>query len=230
MYLGLEDGLTILLFFIGIIIVIGAQIRISSSYKKFDKISNKKNLTGQEVARMILDANGLNNIYVVETEGELTDHYDPNRKVIKLSRGIFNKESIAAISVAAHEVGHAIQDKDGYIYMRIRAFLVPVVNFVTYIGYIVAFISLFAGITGYLKVSIFIILAAILFQLITLPVEFDASKRAKEELLKLNLIDSNEADNVKDMLGAAAMTYVASLISSLINLLRLIIMLRGRDD
>lgn len=179
---------------------------------------------------MILDANGLNNIYVVETEGELTDHYDPNRKVIKLSRGIFNKESIAAISVAAHEVGHAIQDKDGYIYMRIRAFLVPVVNFVTYIGYIVAFISLFAGITGYLKVSIFIILAAILFQLITLPVEFDASKRAKEELLKLNLIDSNEADNVKDMLGAAAMTYVASLISSLINLLRLIIMLRGRDD
>ena len=193
-------------------------------------ISNKKNISGQETARMILDNNGLNDIYVVETNGELTDHYDPRRKVIRLSKGIFGNESISAISVAAHEVGHAIQDKEGYIFMRIRSFLVPVVNFMTYIGYIVAIISLIGGITGYLKVSFYMILAALLFQLVTLPVEFDASKRGKEQLVKLGLINNDEIIGVSNVLNAAAMTYVASFISSLLNLLRIVIMLRGRDD
>lgn len=229
MIYGLENILTLTLFIIGFIIVLYAQIKINSTYGKYKNIKLNKNITGQEVARMILDSNGMNNIHVVETQGELTDHYDPRREVVRLSKQIFHDNAIASVAVAAHEVGHAIQDKENYIFMKIRSILVPVVNFITYIGYIVAFISLLAGITGYLKVSIIIILAALLFQLVTLPVEFDASKRGREQLVKLGVIDGSEEKGVKKMLDAAAFTYVASFISSLLNLLRLIIMLRDRD-
>lgn len=229
MIYGLENILTLTLFIIGFIIVLYAQIKINSTYGKYKNIKLNKNISGQEVARMILDSNGMNNIHVVETQGELTDHYDPRRKVVRLSKQIFHDNAIASVAVAAHEVGHAIQDKENYIFMKIRSILVPVVNFITYIGYIVAFISLLAGITGYLKVSIIIILAALLFQLVTLPVEFDASKRGREQLVKLGIIDGSEEKDVKKMLDAAAFTYVASFISSLLNLLRLIIMLRDRD-
>ncbi len=229
MIYGLENILTLTLFIIGFIIVLYAQIKINSTYGKYKNIKLNKNISGQEVARMILDSNGMNNIHVVETQGELTDHYDPRRKVVRLSKQIFHDNAIASVAVAAHEVGHAIQDKENYIFMKIRSILVPIVNFITYIGYIVAFISLLAGITGYLKVSIIIILAALLFQLVTLPVEFDASKRGREQLVKLGIIDGSEEKGVKKMLDAAAFTYVASFISSLLNLLRLIIMLRDRD-
>lgn len=229
MIYGLENILTLTLFIIGFIIVLYAQIKINSTYGKYKNIKLNKNITGQEVARMILDSNGMNNIHVVETQGELTDHYDPRREVVRLSKQIFHDNAIASVAVAAHEVGHAIQDKENYIFMKIRSILVPIVNFITYIGYIVAFISLLAGITGYLKVSIIIILAALLFQLVTLPVEFDASKRGREQLVKLGVIDGSEEKGVKKMLDAAAFTYVASFISSLLNLLRLIIMLRDRD-
>ena len=229
MIYGLENILTLTLFIIGFIIVLYAQIKINSTYGKYKNIKLNKNISGQEVARMILDSNGMNDIHVVEIQGELTDHYDPRRKVVRLSEQIFHDNAIASVAVAAHEVGHAIQDKENYIFMKIRSILVPVVNFITYIGYIVAFISLLAGITGYLKVSIIIILAALLFQLVTLPVEFDASKRGREQLVKLGVIDGSEEKGVKKMLDAAAFTYVASFISSLLNLLRLIIMLRDRD-
>ena len=229
MIYGLENILTLTLFIIGFIIVLYAQIKINSTYGKYKNIKLNKNISGQEVARMILDSNGMNDIHVVEIQGELTDHYDPRRKVVRLSEQIFHDNAITSVAVAAHEVGHAIQDKENYIFMKIRSILVPVVNFITYIGYIVAFISLLAGITGYLKVSIIIILAALLFQLVTLPVEFDASKRGREQLVKLGIIDGSEEKGVKKMLDAAAFTYVASFISSLLNLLRLIIMLRDRD-
>ena len=226
---GYESGLTILLSIIGFVIILWAQTTINGSYKKYKKEKTTKGISGQEVARAILDSNGLSNIHIVETKGELSDHYDPSRKVIRLSKEIFHGDTIAAASVAAHECGHAIQDKEGYVFMKIRSMLVPVVNLVTYIGYIVAFISLFAGATGYLKVSILIILVALLFQLVTLPVEFDASRRANEQLLKLNLVTNNEVVHTKKMLKAAALTYVASFISSLLNLLRLVIMLNDRD-
>lgn len=226
---GYESWLTVILSIIGFVIIIWAQATINGAYKKYKTKKTTKGLSGQEVARIILDNNGLEDIYIVETKGELSDHYDPSRKVVRLSKEIFHGDTIAAAAVAAHECGHAIQDKQGYVFMRIRSILVPVVNVVTYIGYIVAFISLLAGITGYLKVSIFIILAALLFQLITLPVEFDASKRANEELLKLNLVSSEEVVDTKKMLGAAALTYVASFVSTILNLLRLIIMLNDRD-
>lgn len=226
---GYETWFTVILSIIGFVVILWAQTKVNGSYKKYKKVKTTKGLSGQEIARAILDNNGLKDIYIVETKGELSDHYDPTRKVVRLSKEIFHGDTIAAAAVAAHECGHAIQDKEGYIFMKIRSFLVPVVNLITYIGYVVAFISIFAGITGYLKISILIILAALLFQLVTLPVEFDASKRANEELLKLNLVSNDEVTKTKNMLSAAALTYVASFISTLLNLLRLVIMLNDRD-
>ncbi len=217
------------LIFIGFIIVIYAQFKVSSNYKKYDKIKFKKNISGQEVARMILDANGLNNVYIVSTKGELSDHYDPSRKTVRLSQKVFDNETISAAAIAAHEVGHAIQDKDGYIFMKLRAALVPFVNLVSYLGYFGLIISIIFGVTTYLNIAIFILLATILFQLITLPVEFDASKRAKEELLKLNIVDEEEINGISNMLSAAAFTYVAGLISNLLQVVRLILIAQNRD-
>lgn len=230
MTLGYENIFTILLAFIGFVIVFVAQLRIHSAYGRSKTIKSKKELSGQEVARMILDKNGLENIHVVETKGMLTDHYDPNRKVVRLSTEVFHGTSLASVAVAAHECGHAIQDKENYSYMRIRSMLVPFVNLVSYLGYATVIISLLAGITGYLMVGIIILLATILFQLVTLPVEFDASKRANIQLEQLGLVAYEEQEEVKKMLSAAAMTYVASLVSSIINLARLILMFQNKDD
>ena len=187
-------------------------------------------MTGKDVARKILDSNNLADVKVKEVSGELTDHYDPRIKTVNLSSNIFNGTSIASISVAAHECGHAIQDKVGYTFMRIRAMLVPVVRLVSYLGYFSIVISLFAGITGYLKVGIIIEFATLLFHLVTLPVEFNASSRAKKELVRLHLIEDNEYNGVDSMLSAAANTYVASLLSNLLNLFRLLLILKNRDD
>lgn len=226
---GLETPMTILLSVVSLFVVIWAQTKVSGAYHKYKLIRNEKKMSGAEVARAILDANGLEDIYVVETKGELTDHYDPSRKVIRLSTGVFHGETIAAMSVAAHEVGHAIQDKEAYRMMRIRSSLVPFVNLISYLGYFGILISLFAGLTGYLMVSIVILLATLLFQLVTLPVEFDASKRAEKQLEGLMLASKEELPQSHDMLNAAAMTYVASLLSNILNLLRLVIMTQDRD-
>ena len=179
---------------------------------------------------MILDQNGLNHVHIVEISGELTDHYDPTRKVVRLSKDIFHNNSIASISVAAHECGHAIQDKENYSFMRIRASLVPFVNFISGAGFLVVLISLVAGITGYLIYGILMILVTLLFQLVTLPVEFDASKRALDQLKKLDIVDQGEIEGATNVLKAAALTYVASVISSILSLLRLIIMYRDEKD
>ena len=230
MFWGYDNLLTISLMIIGVIVVLVAQAIINKNYKKYRYISNSKKMSGQEVARKILDSNGLTNVHVVETRGELTDHYDPSRKVVKLSTGVFNGESVAAMSVAAHECGHAIQDKVGYLPMRIRAFLVPFVNLVSYLGYFGLVVAIFAGMTGYIKLSIYVLLATILFQIVTLPVEFNASSRAKKELINLGIATKDEEKGVSNMLGAAAMTYVAGLISNLLQLLRLILILNDRDN
>lgn len=218
------------LLIISAIIVTYAQTKINLSYGKYKKINSKGNLTGKDVARKILDSNNLADVKVKEVSGELTDHYDPRIKTVNLSSNIFNGTSIASISVAAHECGHAIQDKVGYTFMRIRAMLVPVVRLVSYLGYFSIVISLFAGITGYLKVGIIIEFATLLFHLVTLPVEFNASSRAKKELVRLHLIEDNEYNGVDSILSAAANTYVASLLSNLLNLFRLLLILKNRDD
>lgn len=221
---------TIMLVVIGFIIVLYAQIKIDTTYSKYKNIRNKRSITGKEAARMILDANGLSNIEIYETKGNLTDHYDPSKKFIKLSSEIYRGTSVASIAVAAHECGHAIQDKEGYFYFKLRSALVPIVNFISYLGYFGLIISLIGGITGYIKLSIVILLATVVFQLVTLPVETNASKRAGQQLEKLMLVDSEDKQGVKKVLSAAAMTYLASLISSILQLLRLIIMLGNRND
>jgi len=221
--------MNILLYILILVIPIIAQLRISSAYSKYKKQENSKGLSGFEVARKILDANGLDDIYVVETNGNLTDHYDPSRKVIKLSKDIFHGNTIAAASVAAHECGHAIQDKDSYTFMRIRSFLVPVVNLVSSFSWIVIIIGLFTEMFNIFVFGIGLISVTLVFQLVTLPVEFDASKRAKEELVKLNLIGDGENVGVKKMLDAAAMTYVASVLTSMLEILRLVLIFNDRD-
>ena len=219
----------IILFILGIIVVVYAQSHIMKTYHETMRIRNEKMLSGQEVARKILDANGLEDIYVVQVSGELTDHYDPSRNVIRLSNHVFQDDSIASLAVAAHECGHVIQRKEGYLFYRLRSALVPVVNLVSYFGYFVIIISAFAGITAYLLLGMVMLLSTLIFQLVTLPVEIDASKRGMKEIEKLNLAKQEEMPNVSNMLKAAAMTYVASLASTILNLLRLIFMYRNRD-
>ncbi len=229
MIYGLETIATILLAIVSFLVVLGAQIHLSSTYRDSKRKKNSKAITGCEVAREILDNNGLEDIYVVEVAGELSDHYDPSRKVVRLSREVFHGNSIASLAIASHECGHALQDKDNYTFMRIRSALVPFVNFTTYLGYFGLIISLFSGVIGYLKLSIAVLLVVLLFQLITLPIELDASKRALKEIEKLSLVEKKEYEMTSEMLKAAAMTYIASLISLVIDLLRLVLMLQDRE-
>ena len=232
MIYGYEDAITLFLAFIGFAITLIAQLGINGTYKKYKDVENKKRITGQEVARKILDENGLTNVHVVEVKGELSDHYDPSAQVVRLSTDIYHGETVAAMAVAAHECGHAIQDKVDYKFMKIRSSLVPIINLISYLGYFTVIVSLIAGITGYLMIGILIILATLVFQLVTLPVEFDASKRALKELEKYQITSENEINGATTMLKAAAFTYVASVISSIMSLLRLVIMLLNnrKDD
>lgn len=225
----MEDiTLNYLIIFISILITTLSQIFISLAYSKYKKILNNKDLSGYDVARKILDSNNLDNIMILETRGNLTDHYDPQRKVIKLSTDIYHGSSIAGAAVAAHECGHAIQDKTKYTPMRIRSVLVPFVNICTRIGYLAIVIGIIFSYT-LIEVGIVLLLSMLVFQLITLPVEFNASHRAIKELERLNLIDEEEKSSAKNMLIAAAFTYVASVLSTLLEILRYALIFNDRD-
>ncbi len=205
-----------------------SQIIVSLSYSKYKKKLNNKDQNGYDVARKILDKNGLEDIMILETKGNLTDHYDPTKKVIKLSTDIYHGSSIASVSVAAHECGHAIQDKDNYKPMRIRSKLVPTVNICTRIGYLTILIGIIFSYT-LIEIGIILLLSMLVFQLITLPVEFNASKRALIQLEDLNLIDKEEKKSTQKMLSAAAFTYVAALLSTLLEILRYVLIFADRD-
>ena len=216
--------------FISLIITMAAQAFVSSSYSKYSKIKNERGITGAEAARYILDKNGLNNIYVVETGGYLTDHYDPTKKVIRLSRNVYRDASIGAVAVACHECGHAIQDKENYKFMRIRSSLVPIVNFSSYAGYFAIMFGLLFSSQNLIWLGILTEIIILLFQVITLPVEINASKRALTELDYSHMFNSKELKQGKTMLTAAALTYVAAAASSILQLLRLGILFGGRND
>ena len=218
-----------ILIFIGLGISLIAQIIVTTSYNKYKKVQNRNNLTGFEIARKILDKNGLQDIMILETKGNLSDHYDPSRKVIKLSKDIYNGSSIASSSVAAHECGHAIQDKVGYKPMHIRSKIVTTVNICTKLGYLAIAIGAFFS-YELIEIGIILLATILVFELITLPVEFNASKRALQELNKLKLIEKDENRKAKNMLTAAAFTYVASLITSFLQILRLILIFSRRND
>lgn len=211
------------------ILGIYAQIKVSSTFKKFSKVESEKRYTGYEVARMILDRNGLEDVEIRQVAGELTDHYDPRTKVINLSQSVYGKDSISAVSVAAHEVGHAIQHKEEYSPLKFRTALVPAVNFASssvfiflILGFMIPSISIF------LDIAIAVFAVTVLFQVVTLPVEFNASSRALENLDGYGILTRDEVGNGKSVLNAAALTYVASTLMALVQLLRLI-GLRERD-
>ena len=221
--------LQMIVFGITILITLGAQGYLSSQYNKTKEIMTKKGMSGKDVARRILDSNGLKNIKVVETSGTLTDHYDPTAKTIRLSTDVYNNSSIASASVAAHECGHAIQDKDNYTFLRIRHRLVPVVNFSSSAGYIAIAIGLMSGLFGLLMIGIILELVILLFQLITLPVEFNASNRGLKNLKELKILEEKELPKSKGMLKAAALTYVAAVANAILQILRLIMMFQRRN-
>lgn len=217
------------LILIALIITLGAQALVSGSYSKYKKIKNKKGITGAEAARLILSKNGLDNVYVVETNGNLTDHYDPSRKTVRLSRDIYNGTSIAAIAVASHEVGHAIQDKENYTFLKVRSMIIPLVNFSSMAGYFAILIGIIFSAMNIFWIGILLEFVILFFQIITLPVEFNASKRALLKIEEYNLVNENEYNGAKKMLTAAAMTYVASVCTALLQILRLILIGRSRD-
>lgn len=225
----LINSLSWILMLLGIVITIAAQIFVSSSYNKYKKKKVASNITGFEVARKILDNNGLKNIHIVETRGNLTDHYDPRNKVVRLSTDVFHGNSIASVAVAAHECGHAIQDKEGYTFLRIRSSIVPFVNISSKIGYVAIFIGFICGSYDLATIGIVLLLAMLAFQLVTLPVEFNASSRAKKQIDSLALAENKEQEGVSKMLTSAALTYVAALVTTLLEILRLALIIFGNN-
>ena len=212
-----------------LVITLGAQAYINSMYKKTKKINLNNGMTGCEIARKILDNNGLNNVKIIETSGILSDHYDPRNKTVNLSPEVFCKASVASASVAAHECGHAIQDKDGYFFLKLRSSIVPFVNIASYLGYVAIMVGLFMSSFDFIWLGIIMEFVILFFQLITLPVEFDASSRALEKLIDLNLVSSEEKVYSKKMLFAAALTYVASVATAVLQILRLLLLTRRND-
>lgn len=218
------------LILLALIITLGAQICVTTTYNKYKKIRNSNDLTGKEVAERILRENGLSEIKVEPTSGMLSDHYDPRAKVIRLSTAIYNNPTIAAASVAAHECGHAIQHKNKYLFLMLRNSIVPAVNFSSYAGYFAITIGLLFSAINFIWIGIILELVILLFQVITLPVELNASKRALKEIKRLDILDKKEVKKGRKMLTAAAFTYVASVATTLLEILRLILMVSGRNN
>lgn len=219
-----------ILLVLSLLVTSAAQIYINSSYSKTKRIKNRAGITGAQTARKILDENGLSNVKVEEVSGILGDHYDPRTKTVRLSSDIYRNTSIASASVAAHECGHAIQDKEGYFFLKLRNSIVPLVNFASYAGYFAILIGVIASSLKIIWIGIIAEIVILVFQLITLPVEFDASKRALKQLEKQKILEKIEISTSKKMLTAAALTYVASVTATILEILRLLIAVGGRDD
>ncbi|MDM5333348.1 zinc metallopeptidase [Ureibacillus composti] len=217
----------IIYFLVILLLPIYAQIKVKSTYKKFSQVGASKGMTGAQVARMILDQHGLYDVRVVPTQGVLSDHYNPATKTVALSEDNYYNSSIAGTAVAAHEVGHAIQHKEAYSFLTLRAKLVPVANISSNLSWIFVLIGIFASMSNMLLLGIVLLGAGVLFQIVTLPVEFDASKRAMNEVVSLGIISNNEERSAKKVLSAAAMTYVAAAAVAVLELLRLVLIYTG---
>lgn len=199
-----------------------AQYKVMSTYKKFSQVPSRSGINGKEAAEIMMQRNGILDVDIVPMEGTLCDHYDPTKKRLVLSEENFYGTSLAAIGVAAHEAGHAIQDKVGYSALRLRMALVPITNMSSKALPFVMIGGLFFNMMGLVYLGIAAYLVLTVFQLITLPVEFDASARASEGIMELGIIDANEAEGVKKTLDAAALTYIAAFVAALGNLLYLL--------
>lgn len=225
--------MTFLLLIPGLIFAAYAQHQVSSAYKSYSKVPTKNGMTGADAARKLLNANGLNTIDIENVAGNLTDHYDPRHKVMRLSSGVGQQASVAAVGIAAHETGHAIQDKEGYWPLRFRSFIVPITGFASNLAWPIFILGFFFTQSSwgvmFMDLGIILFSLALLFSVITLPVEFNASKRAIASLVDNNLIQPGEEVGVKKVLRAAALTYVAAALMSLLTLLRLVILRGSRD-
>lgn len=216
-------------FAIIILIPLWAQMKVKNIFSRYARVPSSTHMRGAEVAREVLNANGLYNVGIEEQRGHLSDHYDPRTKTVRLSSEIYHGHSIAAAAVASHECGHAIQDAQGYAFLRFRHALVPVANFGSNASWILIMIGIFAHLSGMLLLGIILMAAAVLFQVITLPVELNASNRAMDQVVSLGLIRSTEERETKKVLNAAALTYVAAAAVAVLELLRLVLIFTGMN-
>lgn len=209
-----------------------ASTKVKTTFAKYSTVMSSGGLTGADVARRILAEQGITNVGVEAIRGNLTDHYDPRAKMVRLSDSVYGKASIAAIAVAAHECGHAIQHDVGYVPLNMRSSLAPVATFASQLAMPLFFIGLLSSSGGevMLQMGIIFFSAAVLFQLVTLPVEFNASSRALKIMLDYNIVNEREENGAKKVLSAAALTYVAAALTSLLSLIRLILIARNRNN
>ena len=218
-----------------IIFTMYAQSKVNSNFRKYSNIRNARNMTGAEAARRMLDANGLTNVQIEQTRGSLTDHYDPRKRVLRLSQSVYGVNSIAAVSVACHEAGHAVQHAESYKPLKIRNSIVPLVNFASSLTWPLVIIGILLLANGsymgdlLFNIGVITMLAVILFHTVTLPVEFNASSRALRQMDDLGIITEEENKGASKVLRAAAMTYVAALATAIANLLRILAMRGSRD-
>ena len=222
---------TYALVLIGAVLCMIASARVNGTYRKYARVRSMRGMTGAEAAQRILQQNGIYDVKVEHIRGNLTDHYNPSTKVLRLSDSVYGSNSVAAIGVAAHECGHAVQHQRGYAPLKFRTALVPVANIGSRIGLPLVVLGVILGGAGsvMVQIGIWIFSAAVLFQIVTLPVEFNASNRAMQMLTQYGILGEQEVRQVRKVLGAAALTYVAAAASSILQLLRLIILYGGGD-
>ena len=216
------DMTYIILVMPALIFAMYAQAKVSSTFNRYRAIGNRRGLTGAEAARKILDMNGLANVIIERVSGNLTDHFDPKSNVVRLSDSTYSSTSVAAIGVAAHEVGHAVQYAEGYMPIKLRNAIVPVVQVASYAAWPLAILGVILSFERLAVFGVLLFLAVVVFQIITLPVEFNASSRALKTLEGTMLLDGDELKASKKVLSAAAMTYVAATVVAIANLLRLL--------
>ena len=222
---------TIILVLIGVALSLWAQGRVNSTFSRYSRVRSMTGMTGAEAARRLLNAQGIYDVTVQQIAGELTDHYDPRTKTVNLSQSVYGATSVAAIGVAAHECGHAMQDNEGYAPLRFRSVLVPVANFGSSLSWPMILLGLVFGGLGspLVEIGILMFSLAVLFQLVTLPVEYNASARAVRLLDAQGILAGEEVNGTRKVLNAAALTYVAAAATSILQLLRLIILFGGRN-
>lgn len=228
-YYGYYFDPTYILIIIAAIISLIAQWRVNSAFSKYSRVASMSGMTGAQAARMILQSNGINDVSVQRILGKLTDHYNPSTKVLNLSESVYGSTSVAAIGVAAHECGHAIQHARGYFPLSLRTALVPVANIGSQLSWVFIIVGAILSFNQTLiTIGIIMFSAAVLFQLVTLPVEFNASARALEQLESNGILYRDEVSQTRKVLSAAALTYVAAAATAILQLLRLIILFGGR--
>jgi uncharacterized protein len=216
-----------------LIFMIYAQARVNSAFNKYSKVANSQHITGAEAAEKLLRSNGLDNVRVEEVKSRLGDHYDPSKKVLRLSPAVANTPSVAALGIVAHEVGHAVQDKVGYSFMRFRTSLVPAANLGSTLGYVFVILGFLLAAFGtafgmtVVWVGVFLFSLAVIFSLVTLPVEYNASNRARQMLRSTGLVLAQENDGASAVLSAAALTYVAATLQAVAQLFYFILLAMG---